>query len=467
MKERNVILITSDSLRADYLSCLGHPRETTPNIDELARNGVLFTQAMACGPNTATSISPLLLSSYVVAYYLDGFGELKTVGAGLSRYRDMVARLNRIKTPIAGILKNNGYNTAAFHSNPYLSRYYNHGKGFHHFDDSFSMGNIKRSKIKEKLRATLRGNERLYSLTKRIYYGIFKMPYDRAETINKKAISWLKDKENEQRNFFIWFHYMDTHIPYFPPSKFCERKLFSTSKMRNIYHKMMSGGNISQKELSDAIRFYEGAIKYVDYSIRSLLDELDAIGVLENTMVIITADHGEELGEHGVFLHPLEMLYDAQLHVPLIIYNAGYTGVTIDMPVNLIDIAPTITDISGLPAAESFQGRSLVPVIKGERSITGVISESLDPQRCTSIASYRTEQWKYIFNGTNSHHELYDIKNDPGETENLYENARGKAEEYESKITAHISKQKEILTVSNEKERMKKSIRKLRKSGKL
>ncbi|MCK4732056.1 MAG: sulfatase-like hydrolase/transferase [Methanophagales archaeon] len=109
-------------------------------------------------------------------------------------------------------------------------------------------------------------------------------------------------------------------------------------------------------------------------------------------MVIITADHGEELGEHGVFLHPLEVLYDAQLHVPLIIYNAGYTGVTIDMPVNLIDISPTITDISGLPAAESFQGRSLFPVIKGERSITGVISESLAPQRCASIASYRTEQ---------------------------------------------------------------------------
>lgn len=466
MKARNVILITADSLRADYLSCLGYPQEITPNMDKLARNGVLFTQAMACGPNTATSITPLLSSSHVVAYYLDELNELKTASEGFNAYRSMVARLNRIKTPIAEVLKNGGYNTAAFHSNPYLSKYYNHGKGFRHFDDSFSGSNIsiKRNKIKEKLRATLRRNEMLYNITKRIYYGMFTMPYDRAELINKKAISWLK--ENEERNFFIWLHYMDTHIPYFPPSKFCERKPFSTSKMLNIYHKMMGGGKLSQKELNDAIRFYEGAAKYVDYSIKSLLDEMDAMGVLENTTVIITADHGEELGEHGVFLHPLEMLYDAQIHVPLIIYNAGYTGITVDMPVSLIDIAPTITDILGIPAAESFQGKSLVPVIKGERSIIGVISESFNPQRCDLIASYRTARWKYIFNGTNSHHELYNIKNDTGETENLYESEREKAEEYELKIIEHISKQKKMMKVFDEKERMKKRIRKIRESEK-
>jgi len=457
----NVILITIDSLRADHIGSLGYAKELTPNLDKIADEGVLFTQAFSCGPNTILSIVPMLMSSYFALYFQNrSVNKIRTMNELFSRYKDTVTKLNRRKPPIAEVLKNKGYKTSAFHSNPFLSKYYNIDKGFSYYDDSFtSIG--KHCEPAKKIGVVLSRNKKLTSLARRFYWICCnKVSYVRAETINKKVISWLKKYKKE--NFFIWIHYMDTHIPYFPPAKFCNRLLVSNMDIYDIYSKMNKNEKVSQNELNAAIFLYDGTIRYIDYAIGELIKKMDELSVLDDTIIIITADHGDEFGEHEGFVHSPKKLYDELIHVPLIIYNAEHKNIVVDKPVSLLDIAPTITDLLNLPVIKTFHGRSLIPVIKGEKITNGIISEGFDPQEDKIIVSFRDEEWKYIFHGSSKKHELYNIKNDPRETKNLYEEEEEKAKEYESKIIEHISNQQKLVAMDIEREKIRRKIKKLR-----
>jgi len=461
----NVILITVDSLRADHIGALGCAKNTTPNLDGIAERGILFTNAFSYGSTTFTSIPPMLTSSPLISYYyFHEFYETEKramkLHESLDRYKELVTRLFELKVTITGILREQGYETAAFHSNPYLSRYYGYGKDFSHFDDSFGVYNL-RKKIGEKIKIALMcsGADKL---AKRLYFLIRRnaIPYERAETINKEAISWLRTKKNEK--FFVWLHYMDTHAPYKPPKDF--RHEISSLKMSDINRKILSKEDVSDSELRQLIDLYDGSIKYVDYSIKCLMDELDEMKILDDTIIIITADHGEEFRDHGKFLHVETRMYDELIHVPLIIYNSEYHA-TVDEAVSLIDIAPTIIDMLDLPTAETFQGRSLIPIVKGEKRSgvisEGVVSHGLD-DKLEIIAAYRTKRWKYILNKINDREELYDMKEDPKETKNLYGVERDIAEDLKFRILEHFSHQQKLVAKDMEKEKLKGRIKKLR-----
>ena len=489
---KNIILITIDSLRADHLSCLGYHRKTAPNIDKLADNGILFTKALACGPDTPTSIVPLLTSAYVLRYYIEsgGVDKLRTTVEEFERMRDVILEIYKHNTTIAEALKSHSYNTAAFHSNPFLSRYYHFGKGFDYFYDSLTFLGLKKYGIKRKITEILEKNSRLYDLAWYAYKNVCDklklggsgrgggdVPYERANEINKKAISWLK---KHKENFFVWIHYMDVHFPYKPPKEF-QFDSCSKLEMSNLNYKMLTRPEeLSKDEIKAIINLYDGEIKYTDYAIKSLLEELSKMGILDDTLIIITADHGDEFGEHGDFAHYHAKLYDESLHVPLIIINSqlspyracGVVGqsltknIRIDEPVSLLDVFPTILDLMGIPATESFQGRSLMPIIRGERKSSAVISESL--QKGKRNISYRTKEWKYILNEVESRRELYNTINDPEEKENLYEKERKRAKEFELKVTKHTAKQGEkIEGLTDEKERIKGRIKRLRGISKI
>jgi len=473
---KNAILITIDTLRADHMSCLGYYRKTTPNLDNLAKNGVLFTNAASVGCETITSIQSLLSSDYALEYFVrsEAFKRFDNIP---KFDRNTVLEIYKHGTRIAKILKNYGYITAAFHSSPLLSRYYNFGTEFDHLDDFITSSVVRKYKIRRKLQKY----KRLFNLARYIYYKIFGVKESfvgkRAETINKKVISWLKEwlKENKS-NFFIWIHYMDVHGPYIPPKEFqlyFRSKPLNSSEIQKLLFKR--GKNkpeeMSKSDLGDLFDLYDAEIRYIDHEIKSFLDELSEMGILDDTFVIITADHGEEFGEHGNFGHgdfgeQYGKLYDELIHVPLIIYNSPYKNVKVDEPVGLVDVAPTILDLLGIPVPKSFQGRSLVPLIRGEGKSSGAISECL--QKGRMVISYRTKEWKYIFNEADNQRELYNIENDPKEMKNLYESEMERAKEFELKIREHIAKQKKRITgLSDERERIKERIEALKRIDKI
>ena len=141
--------------------------------------------------------------------------------------------------------------------------------------------------------------------------------------------------------------------------------------MSDINYKMLTKpDDLSTKEINELINLYDGEIRYVDYSIKSLLEELEEIDALEGTALILTADHGDEFGEHGDFAHHHAKLYEELIHVPLIISNTEYKNIVIDEPVSLLDIFPTILDLVGIHAKErkvEFQGEILIRLINREK----------------------------------------------------------------------------------------------------
>lgn len=468
---KNIILITIDSLRADHLSCLGYHRETTPNLDKLAKEGVLFSQAISCGPITLASFIPLFTSTYFLTYYtMVGRGnKIKTNEEALERVKEVVGDVFKQKIPIASIFKQKGYSTAAFHSNPLLSKYYNFDIGFDYFYDSLSGKTKRYSKILGKIEGLRRSNKKIhnivrYAAAKYLYASAEgdKRPLERAAAINERVISWLKDNKND---FFIWVHYMDVHSPYKPLKEFysdiCSKPI-SRWKKASLYYKMYSKPErIQADEIEELIDLYDGEIRYTDYAIKSLLDEMADIGVLDNTLIVITADHGEEFKEHGDFGHN-HKLYDELIHVPLIISNSSYRNIAIKDTVSLLDITPTIIDLLNIPETETFQEKSLIPIIEGKRKSSGVISEILDIQG-KRVTSYRTKEWKYILSEAGNRRELYNIRKDPQERENVYEEEEEKVKEFESMILKHISDQiKMVRGVIDEKERIKGKIRELK-----
>ena len=463
--KKNVILITIDAFRADHLGCLGYAKKTTPYMDKIAREGVLFSNAFSYGSNTLTSVMPMMTSSPFIPYFLHGIDAAKLINLhdALERYKEIVRRLYSLKVTIAGALREQGYETAAFHSNPFLTSYFGYGKDFLYFDDSIAKYGI-RKKIEAKAKVVLK-NSRLKNLVWRLYSLIYRneVPYVRAEAINKKAISWLRTKKPEK--FFVWLHYMDTHIPYKPPKSF--RPSISSVKMSLLNRKILNREYISDSELSQAIELYDGSIRYVDYSIKCLLEELNEMGILENTIVVITADHGEEFKDHGGFIHEPTKLYDELTHIPLIIYNTEYKNITIDETVSSIDIAPTMMGMLNLPNAETFQGRCLLPITESGRSY-GVVNEGGGVQALTGnlkmIVAYRTKRWKYIQDEVRNRKELYDMKRDPKETENLYEVERDVAEDLESRIRELILHQGELVAMDVEKEKIRRKLKKLKRT---
>jgi arylsulfatase A-like enzyme len=456
-KPTNLILITVDSLRPDHLGCYGYPRNTSPNIDNLASRGMVFRQAISNGGATPQAF-PAMLASILPPLDQDGYkGSLKT------------------NVTIAEVLKKNGYQTAAFHCNAWLSRFYHYDKGFDTFDDGFAGKreplSLNRA-LKRKLRNILLHLPILNEL--RVVFRSKKAHPTTADEITAKAISWLKNRPDR---FFLWLHYMDTHLPYMPPSdylKYFHSQSMSKKEMFRLSDKVLRNPDSMLKSEKDAlICLYDASIRYVDDAIGRLLDELKG-EALDNTAVVLVADHGEAFGEHGEFFH--NKVYEALIRVPLIIKVPGIEKrIVIEEQYSLMDLAPTIVELSGIQKVESFCGESLLPVIEGKREKPPVIiSVAFDPYKAARAISCRTESWKYIrteiYSGgqRSIKRELYNLQNDPGEARNLPDEER--AAEFEAIISDYLSKvDDERLRgkARNERERIEKKIRNLKISRKI
>ncbi len=456
----NIILITIDSLRYDHLGCYGYHRNTSPNIDALAARGVKFLQAISNGGQTPQAFPSILASTLPPMNRTDSKALLEW------------------NTSLAMLLREVGYRTAAFHSNPYLSQLYGYAHGFDVFDENYRrLGTrgfktwISRMAESNRLMNMALGKGSLTSRIYRKYRSILPdrltRPIINAKEITNKAILCL---ENHRDRYFLWLHYMDVHNPYAPEPKYLNQfctQLISRREMKFLWQKMLNKpGEVSQSELEILINLYDGEISYTDEIIGWLLHRL------ENTMVIVTADHGDEFGEHGRFGH--NTVYDELLHVPLIMAGPGIEGgVVIKNQVSLIDLAPTITDLVGIENPRSFQGESLLPTLEGQNNAgTGTISTyvCLFGLRQRNIA-YRTPDWKYILTesldeGHMLREELYDLENDPGETNNLHGVGNEEANIFELEAKRKIAQFKHLKTKGKtdyEKQRIRAKLSRIKK----
>jgi arylsulfatase A-like enzyme/tetratricopeptide (TPR) repeat protein len=364
----NVLLITLDTTRSDHLGCYGDAAAKTPALDALAAGGVRFKRVYCPAPLTLPSHTSILTGLYPLKHGVRNNSHI---------LRDGIPTL-------AGILKAQGYATAAFVSSFSVDSRFGIGRGFDVYDDTFQA------------KQSLKGMN----------------AQRRASETFDRFSRWL-DKAPAGR-FFCWVHYYDPHLPYDPPSPYKE-------------------------EFSD--RPYDGEIAYMDQYVGALLDRLRAKGLFENTLVVVTGDHGEGLGDkielgHGVFL------YEETLRVPLIIQNARVIGrpAVVDETVRLVDIAPTILDILGLEKeAAGMQGQSLVPWLGGAaRKDRDSVVETFFPREnfgWSELVGLVSGAWKYI---QAPKPELYDLAQDPAEAKNLVGAASGRDATMKAALEAEI-----------------------------
>lgn len=285
------------------------------------------------------------------------------------------------------------------------------------------------------------------------------------EKKTEKAIDLIK--KDLQTPFFLWIHYMDPHMPYAPPAKFLKKRGEEQDliDMLKLWYKISyNQSSISKKELEKIKDYYRKELSYLDQEIGRLKREMEEKGVVEkNTLLILTADHGEEFMEHGEIGHN-KKLYEEVLHVPLIISdkNLGKEK-TINDPVGLIDILPTILDLNEIETPPELQGESLIPLIKGkDRNKKMVKSEALIDNG--EIYSIRTKKWRYIkkviATGRNKE-ELYNLEKDPNQAKNIIKEKHSTAKRLRKEIENHIKTQKELREKQREKERIKRGISKI------
>ena len=309
-----VLLITVDTLRADALSVFGETDVLTPQIDRLARDGILFTRVLSSAPWTLPSIASIMTGLSP---------EVHRVTRPESRLPDAV-------TTLSERLRDFGYLTAAIGSNVFLTPDHNLAQGFdaYGFFPRPSMG---------------------YSFGIEVLRKLFPERYRRNITtreLTKLAVDWLESLQDD--DFFLWIHYLDPHIPYEPPDPFLPERASSTSigNRFSAIDAIRSGRLSPSPEEQERIRdLYHGEVRYVDDNIGILIDSLKSLGLYEGTLIIFTSDHGEEFWEHGGFEHG-HALFDEILRVPLVI-KLPFPAMTgrISRPVSTQRIMPTILDL--------------------------------------------------------------------------------------------------------------------------
>jgi arylsulfatase A-like enzyme len=369
-KDFNIVLITIDALRADHLSCYGYKRKTSPNIDKIAEKGILFKNAMSPSSWTVPSIVSLFTSVYPLNHgIVGGFVKDKAV------YNQKVFSDNLIT--LAEILKANGYNTFGVASNLHLGENLGFARGFDYFK----------------------------------CLAFFPAPF-----VNEIIDSW-EDKIKESEKFFLWIHYFDPHLPYKPrdpwiekyTSKTLTQKLNLSKKKRFELMQLIPMFKKDSQALSNLIALYDSEINYVDSFIGKLIKKF---GLDKNSLIIIAADHGEEFLEHGQVEHG-NNLYQETTHIPLIIKLPYSTKKEISEEyVTLLDIMPTTLDLLNIKVTDRIIGKSL---FADKRS--GYFFSELS--KFLFLKTIQTPEWKYIYNYTAKTEELYNIKLDPLEYNNL------------------------------------------------
>ncbi len=453
----NVLLVTIETLRADHVGSYGYRRNTTPNLDRLARQGARFEKAVAQAPFTLPSVASILTGRT----------------PPLHGVRNHPAVLAESIETLAERFESAGYQTAAMTRHTWLRSKSGLNQGFSEYhNNKFSAGLDARS-------------------------------------LSLAASDWL-DERDASRPFFLWLHFLDPHLPYTPSYPYSVlyhdelggetqpkhlREMTAAALERDEYvptpYADLAGGPYfdlvlrhypenrilldlafwrrsrgeiffnrdlySRYEVSQIIDLYDGAILYTDDNLGRILSKLQELGLADSTVVAVAGDHGEAFGEHGLSFTHDYTLYDEVLRVPLVIRGPGVVpGATLGQQVRLMDLTPTLLDLAGVEPLTGIEATSLAPLLGGgslpylpayaESAPARAQFPEQDKIQLPGIRGkwrmVRTDRWKLIRipREEGDLYELYDLVDDPGETKNLFADLAGEAAKLQPLLDAWLAR---------------------------
>jgi len=410
-KKNNILWIVIDALRFDHLSCYGHNRRTTPHIDNLAEEGILFERAYSTACWSLPSHASMFTGLYPSKHGADDEHHYLT---------------NRYAT-LAEVLKNAGYQTALFNNNPWVGPDFGLARGF-----GFVQSDIIRDRNPRRFfRRVIQKAKKILTNTN-----------TGAAVMTKYALKWFDEYVKTQESpFFTFIHYNEPHRPY-RFNRILRRKFkdgisaWQASRINQDHDAYIAGAaRMTERDFFGLKTIYDSEIYHADDYIGQLFVYLKERGILDDTIVIVTADHGENFGEHSLMDHKL-CLYETLIHVPLIIrYPKEFApGTRSQSLVQHVDLFPTLLDILDIEAPDvrkELQGYSLVEKHGNQRSF--IIAENsypnlIDTKKYPTFDTARhnrrlkvvrnAQHNKYIW-ASDGKHELYNLEKDPAELDNL------------------------------------------------
>jgi len=346
----NVFLIVVDTLRADHLGCYGYSRNTSPHLDALAKESILFKNATAQSTWTKPSVTSMLTGLYPKNHHMNG----------------LKSKLGTHIRLLPQILHENQYTTYSFASNLFVGKTFGLNRGYDHF---FAFPETNKRKGR----------------------------YANSSEVNERLISVVRTLPQKSYNFF-YIHYMDPHAPYVP-----RQRHFSIKNQHVIPGQIKNGADWRRLmgRLSPEIRkqettnLYDDEIVSVDQKIGEFLELLKGKGLYENSIIIVTADHGESFGEHGHHFHR-KTLYEGEIQVPLLIKLPEGVSITVEEQVSHVDILPSILDLLGISISHPVDGVSFFQEARGDMS--AISHTELRSRRLGGVKSYslRTPKAKLI-----------------------------------------------------------------------
>jgi arylsulfatase A-like enzyme len=407
-KKPNLILFGIDSLRRDHMSLYGYPRLTSPHIAEFARGGTTFEQLFSPSIPTTPGYSSM-------------FTGMDCFGTDVVALRHQGGLGPHVKT-LAEVLGEHGYNTTCvgFSGNPA-------SRGFHKYLDFAGWGSWAEGRS------------------------------PKAENLNAVAIPELGRLVEEDRPFFLFLRHMDPHSPYLPPRPF-ERLFYggdeldpANTSLEPVYafkpfrDYLASWFPPGCTDKDYVIAQYDGAIAYMDAAIANLFRAITALGIEEETLVVLDSDHGETLHDHACY-YDHHGMYECTLVVPLIVRFPGKvpSGKRVNDICHMKDVMPTILDLLGIRSGIRFDGRSLVPLLHGR-------PRAMEPEMYITEATWmrkhgwRTPEWKLIRALEPDFHfkpevELYNLLKDPGELNNVAADEPAIVQALTDRMNAHIAR---------------------------
>jgi arylsulfatase A-like enzyme len=441
----NVLLITMDTVRADHLSVYGYDRETTPNLQGLAREATLYRRAVAASdltlPSHATIFTGLYPSWHGADFAPPDYPNGRPLASG-------------VKT-LAEVLESNGYWTGAVVANHgYLHPAFGLNRGFDSYDYRRPAELLARNRPFYLRAAALKAVRLVYDISS------LAPPTLRAVDINRHTFRLLQSGRG--RPFFLFLNYMDAHMPYAPPPPFDTRfpgkdPHFRPAADRDLEDEVVNAVVSGKRALTPAehahfVSQYDGGIAYIDSQIGALLARLRELDLYENTLIVITADHGEAFGEHGLLEHGNGFVYQDQVHVPLLIkYPRRREGRQSDALASHVDLMPTVLEVAGVAAPPGLQGRTLSQPRVGDSD--AVYSEARAPVSLASVNPRLRGIRRAVFAGssklivwTAGPTEFYDLASDTEESHDRYQPDDPRMRELADRLTkwtADIPRQRE------------------------
>ncbi len=388
----NVIVIGLDAWQAAHVHHLGYARETTPNLDAVARRGVTFTQALSASSWTVPSYMSVHTSAFPSEHKVTNKFVSFSEGAGV--FSDLRQLSPEMKT-LAEVFAENGYRTAGFTGDAGVSGRFGYAKGFEVYIDDVPFGGFERNL--------------------------------------EQALEWAQGNAAREEPFFMFFHGYDAHGQFALPARYegefmptdYDGPFRGTPQEQEVLRERGLAGEplgVSESDIEFWRAWYDSKIRDADARLGEFMKGLENRGLLSNTILVFVGDHGTEFFEHGAMDHG-HALYDELVRVPLVLVLPQQVGKVVEEQVSTLDVFPTVLEVTGIQTDESLatqiRGQSLLPHITGQASGRDIYLET-DYRNYVHARGVRTvDGFKYVrFLGSDKE-ELYDLTSDPGETQNV------------------------------------------------